>query len=178
MGNIDMSEQFEPVGAQARWDETFSKLDRSCPPRRGDESGTDYLRRLAIIGKRYIPKSEQIYSVTFRRDTADPLPDKAVPKFAEQVRQCVERNIMRTDNMAPGEMRAVMITDASTGAKHRCWVGPDSFVKAMAQPCRLVIGGLFQKDVGRLQQGVNDRALRQGIPQHDARRAVFGGGAW
>jgi hypothetical protein len=136
------------------------------------------LRRLAIIGKRYIPKSEQIHSVTFRRDTADPLPDAVVPKFAEQVRQCVEKNLFRTDNMRPGEMRAVMITDENTGMKQRWFVGKDSFVKAMSQPCRRVVGGLFPRNVAPLQQGVNDRALRQGIPQHNTRRDTFGGGAW
>jgi hypothetical protein len=110
------------------------------------------------------------------RTRADERPDDVVPKFSELMRQCVEKNLMRTDNMAPGEMRAVMITDENTGAKHRCWIGPDSFVKAMSQPCRrvILIGGLFQKDVGWLQQGVNDRAMRMGIPQYDAKRLAFG----
>jgi hypothetical protein len=44
----------------------------------------------------------------------------------------------------------------------------------MGQPSRRVIGGLFQRDVGWLQQGVNDRALRQGIPMYDTKRATFG----
>jgi hypothetical protein len=173
-----MSEQIEPVGAQAKWDGTFAKLDRSCPARRADESGTDYLRRLAIIGKRYIPKSEDIHGVTFRKDTADPLPDTAVAKFAEQVRTAVERNLYRTDNMQPGELRAVMRVDENTGTKIREFYGPDSFVKAMSAPLRKVTGGLFQRDVGWLQQGVNDRALRMGIPQRNTRREMFGGGAW
>jgi hypothetical protein len=41
--------------------------------------------------------------------------------------------------MAPGEMRAVMVTDENTGQKIREWVGPDSFVKAMGLPCRRVV---------------------------------------
>jgi hypothetical protein len=102
------------------------------------------------------------------------LNDDVVPKFSELMRQCVEKNLMRTDNMRPGEMRAVMITDENTGMKQRHWIGPDSFVKAMSAPCRRVIGGLFQKDVGWLQQGVNDRALRQGVPIHDTKRNTFG----
>jgi hypothetical protein len=154
---------------QERWDETFSRLDRSCPAQRADEAEVDYLRRLSRIGKKYIPRSEQMAAVKFSE-----LPDDVVPKFSELMRRCVERNIMRTDNMAPGEMRAVMITDENTGAKIRTFVGPDSFVKAMGQPCRRVIGGLFQKDVGWLQHGVNDRALRQGIPIHDTKRNTFG----
>ena len=169
-----MSEQFEPTGAQAQWDATFSKLDRSCPARRADESRPDYLRRLAIIGKRYIPKSEPIHWVKFGRDAADRLPDRVVPEFAEEVRQCVERNIRRTDNMQPGEMRAVMITDENTGMKQRHWIGPRSFVCDMGQPCRRVVGGLFQRDVAALRQGVNDRALRQGLPQYDTRRNFYG----
>jgi hypothetical protein len=164
-----MSAQFEPAGAQARWDSTFSKLDRSCPARRADESGPDYLRRLSRIGRRYIPKGEQIVSVNFAE-----LSDDVVPKFSELMRAAVERNLYRTDNMEPGTMRAVMRVDENTGQKIREWIGPDSFVKAMGQPCRRVIGGLFQRDVGWLQQGVNDRALRQGIPQYDTKRNTFG----
>ena len=154
---------------QERWDGTFAKLDRSCPAQRADEAPVDYLRRLSRIGRRYIPKGEQMASVNFAE-----LPDDAVPKFSELMRAAVERNLYRTDNMEPGTMRAVMRVDENTGQKIREWVGPDSFVKAMGQPCRRVIGGLFQKDVGWLQQGVNDRALRQGTPQYDTRRNTFG----
>ena len=154
---------------QERWDGTFAKLDRSCPAQRADEAPVDYLRRLSRIGRRYIPKGEQMASVNFAE-----LNDDVVPKFSELMRAAVERNLYRTDNMAPGELRAVMRVDENTGQKIREWIGPDSFVKAMGQPCRRVIGGLFQRDVGWLQQGVNDRALRQGIPQHDTKRNTFG----
>jgi hypothetical protein len=149
---------------QERWDATFSKLDRSCPAQRADEAQVDYLRRLSRIGRRYIPKGEQMASVNFAE-----LPDNVVGKYSELMRQCVERNIMRTDNMAPGELRAVMITDENTGAKHRCWVGKDSFVKAMMQPCRRVVGGLFQRDVPRLQQ-----QQANSIPASETRFATFG----
>jgi hypothetical protein len=113
----------EPVGAQARWDATFAKLDRSCPARRADELEVDYLRRLSRVGRKYIPKGEQIAAVSFAQ-----LPDSVVPKFAEMMRETVERNIVRTDNMAPGEMRSVLITDENTGAQQRHWIGPQSFV--------------------------------------------------
>ena len=154
---------------QERWDGTFAKLDRSCPAQRADEAPVDYLRRLSRIGRRYIPKGEQMASVNFAE-----LNDDVVPKFSELMRAAVERNLYRTDNMAPGELRAVMRVDENTGQKIREFYGPDCFVKAMGQPARRVIGGLFQKDVGWLQQGVNDRALRQGIPQHDTKRNTFG----
>jgi hypothetical protein len=55
------------------------------------------------------------------------------------MRQAVARNVTRTDNMQPGEMRAVMVTDENTGMKIREWIGPDSFVKAMGRPCRRVV---------------------------------------
>jgi hypothetical protein len=119
---------------QHRWDDTFAKLDRSCPARRADEGEVDYLRRLSILGKKYLPKSEQITRVRF----AD-LPDTVVEQFSEEVRKAVERNLRRTDNMAPGEMRPVIHVDKNTGAKQRHWVGPDSFVKSMGQPCRRVV---------------------------------------
>ena len=151
---------------QERWDGTFAKLDRSCPAQRADEAPVDYLRRLSRIGRRYIPKGEQMASVNFAE-----LNDDVVPKFSELMRAAVERNLYRTDNMEPGTMRAVVRVDENTGQKIREWIGP---VKSMGLPCRRVIGGLFQRDVGWLQQGVNDRAMRQGIPIHDTKRNTFG----
>ena len=119
---------------QERWDGTFAKLDRSCPAQRADEAPVDYLRRLSRIGRRYIPKGEQMASVNFAE-----LNDDVVPKFSELMRAAVERNLYRTDNMQPGEMRAVMRVDENTGMKIREWVGPDSFVKSMGLPCRRVV---------------------------------------
>jgi hypothetical protein len=164
--------------AQARWDETFAKVDRSCPPQKADESETDYLRRLAIVGKKYIPKGEEIYQVTFRKDTADPLPDAYVERYSEMVRAAVERNIMRTDNMAPGEMRPVMQVDENTGAKHRLWIGPDSFVKAMGQPCRRADGLTRPDNISRLRAASfefeRQCAMMRGVPAYGARQATFG----
>jgi hypothetical protein len=68
-----MTIQLENDGAQARWDSTFSAL-----------------------GRKYIPRGEQIASVDFSE-----LPDEVVPKFSEMMRQAVARNITRTDNMPP-----------------------------------------------------------------------------
>ena len=109
---------------QERWDGTFAKLDRSCPAQRADEDSTDYLRRLSRIGRRYIPKSEQMASINWTE-----LPDETVPKFSELMRAAVERNLYRTDNMAPGEMRSVMVVDPNTGALQRHFVGPTAFVR-------------------------------------------------
>jgi hypothetical protein len=100
---------------------------------RSDESGVDYLRRLSRVGRKYIPRGEKIAAVSFAQ-----LPDSVVPQYAEIMREAVERNIMRSDNMAPGEMRAVMITDENTGMKQRHFIGPTSFVKDMGRPCRRV----------------------------------------
>jgi hypothetical protein len=92
---MTMSMKLEPVGAQERWDQTFSKLGRSAPVRRADESGLDYERRLARVGKKYLPADERITRVRFDAS----LPDEVVTKFSEMVREAVERNIVRTDNM-------------------------------------------------------------------------------
>ena len=100
------------------------ELDRSCPAQRADEAQVDYLRRLSRIGRRYIPKAEQMASINFAE-----LPDETVPKFSELMRQCVEKNLRRTDNMAPGEMRPIMRVDENTGQKIREWIGPTSFVR-------------------------------------------------
>jgi hypothetical protein len=129
-----MSIEIEHAGPQARWDATFSKLDRACPVQRASEDHLDYLRRLSRIGRKYIPLNEPIARVRF--DST--LPDPVVEKYSELMRETVERNIMRSDNMRDGELRAVMITDQNTGMKQRHFIGPTSFVKEMGQPCRRV----------------------------------------
>jgi hypothetical protein len=110
------------MSIQERWQSTFEKIDRSCPARRADEASVDYLRRLSVIGKRYLPRDEKITSVTFKT-----LPDEAVPKFSEMVREAVERNLTRTDNMVPGTFRTVMRVDEQTGLKTREFYGPRTF---------------------------------------------------
>jgi hypothetical protein len=110
---------------QERWDATFQKLDRSAPAQRADEASVDYLRRLSRIGRRYIPAHEEIARVKFDAT----LPDETVPKFSELMRAAVERNLYRTDNMQPGEMRSVMVVDPNTGAQQRHFVGPTAFVR-------------------------------------------------
>jgi hypothetical protein len=120
---------------QERWDETFSKLGRSAPAQRADEGTLDYQRRLARVGRKYIPAGEEIASVRFDYS----MPDAVVPKFSEMMRSAVERNLYRVDNMQPGEMRAVLETDPNTGMKIRHWIGPTSFVKDMGRPCRRVV---------------------------------------
>jgi hypothetical protein len=95
----------------------------------------DYLRRLSRVGRKYIPAGEEIARVRFD----DTLPDAVVPQYSELMREAVERNIRRTDNMEPGTMRSVLTVDEQTGLKTREWIGPDSFVKAMGLPCRRVV---------------------------------------
>jgi hypothetical protein len=129
-----MSVEIEHAGPQARWDATFQKLDRSCPAQRADETGVDYLRRLSRVGRKYVPRSEEITKVPFDHT----LPDSVVERYSELMRNAVERSILRSDNMRDGELRAVMITDENTGMKQRHFIGPTSFVKEMGRPCRLV----------------------------------------
>jgi hypothetical protein len=152
---------------QERWDKTFSLLDRSCPAQRADEAQVDYLRRLSRIGRRYIPKGEQMASVNFAE-----LPDNVVGKYSELMRQCVEKNLRRTDNMQPGELRPIMVVDEQTGMKVRQFVGPQSFVRNPLyghRDARRVIGGLFQSDVPRLM------AMQQGgMSPSETRYNTFG----
>lgn len=54
------------------------------------------------------------------------------------VRERVEANLYRTDNMAPGEMGPVLEVDPQTGQQIRVWFGPTSFVKDMGRLCRRV----------------------------------------
>jgi hypothetical protein len=121
---MTMSVTIEATGEQGRWDATFQKLGRSCPAQRADEAPLDYLRRLSRVGRKYIPAGEEIARVSFAQ-----LPDAVVPKFAEMMRERVEANLFRTDNMRPGELRPVLITDENTGMQQRYWIGKTSFVR-------------------------------------------------
>jgi hypothetical protein len=117
---------------QERWDRVFRLHDRTCPPQRADESEMNYMRRLSRIGRKYIPRYEEIGRVKF--DSS--LPDEVVPKLSEMMRDAVERNVYRVDNMQPGEIREVIKTDPRNGQKTHLFIGPDSFVKAMGLPAR------------------------------------------
>jgi hypothetical protein len=122
------------MSIQERWQETFEKVGRSCPAQRADESNLGYQKRLARIGRRYIPEGEEIARVRFDNS----LPDEYVPKMSEMMRAAVERNVYRTDNMRSGELRAVQHIDAG-GTRTTRFIGPDSFVKAMTLPARRVV---------------------------------------
>jgi hypothetical protein len=123
--------------AQERWDETFQQLGRSAPAQRADEATVDYLRRLSRVGRKYIPRGEQIASVRF--DSS--LPDNMVERYSELMRTAVKRNVHRSDNMQPGELRPIIRVDKNTGAKVREFIGPTSFVRDPQyghRPARLV----------------------------------------
>ena len=49
-----------------KWDATFAKLGRSAPAQRADEATVDYQRRLARVGRKYIPAAEEIARVQLR----------------------------------------------------------------------------------------------------------------
>jgi hypothetical protein len=119
------------------------------------------------------------YDEPAKRVEFDQLPDHALPQFTSMLIDGIKRSVMRSDTVPDGTERKMTTVEPNTGSKITSFIRPDgeSFVKEPAYgagPCRRVIGGLFQKDVGWLQQGVNDRALRQGIPQYDAKRNTFG----
>jgi hypothetical protein len=120
--------------SQEKWDTVFGQIGRSCPARRADESSSNYERRLASIGQRYIPASEEVASIDFAR-----LPDDAVDRFSAMAQEAVTRCLWRTDNMQPGEMREVFSVDPNSGQRIRNFVGPDSFVKSMGLPTRRVV---------------------------------------
>lgn len=54
------------------------------------------------------------------------------------MRECVERNVVRVDNMEPGEFKPVYKTDPG-GTKTVEWHGPQSFVVGLSQPCRRIV---------------------------------------
>ena len=76
---------------QERWNSTFEKLDRACPAQRADEGSTDYLRRLSRIGKKYIPRDEQMASSQLSR-----APRRGRGEILRVDAGGVERNLFRS----------------------------------------------------------------------------------
>jgi hypothetical protein len=126
----------EPTGTHALWDETFQKLGRSAPAQRADESMPNYQRRLAELGSRYVPRGEQIAGVDFSQ-----LPNEVVPRFAEMMRERVEANLRRTDNLDPNDAsyRTVLVTDENTGGKTREFYRSRPFTDDFKPPIRRVV---------------------------------------
>jgi hypothetical protein len=128
--------KLEPTGPQAEWEETFQKLGRSAPAQRADEGDLQYLRRVSRVGRRYIPAGEEIAQVAFDHT----MPDSAVRTFSEQMRQRVEANLRRTDNLDPNDptYRVVHVTDENTGMKIREFYRARPFTDDFSTPCRKV----------------------------------------
>ena len=132
-----MDMKLEPTGPQALWEETFSKLGRSAPMQRADENDMAYLRRVSRVGRRYIPSGEEIAQVRF--DST--MPDAVVPRFSEMMRERVEANLRRTDNLDPRDSnyRVVHVTDPNTGMKIREFYRARPFTDDFALPARRVV---------------------------------------
>jgi hypothetical protein len=131
-----MDAQLEPTGVHALWDETFQKLGRRAPAQGAGESVYDYQRRLAALGSKYIPRGEQIAGVAF-----DQLPNEVVPKFTEMMRERVEANMRRTDNLDPNDTsyRTVLVQDADTNGKIREFYRARPFTDDFKLPGRRVV---------------------------------------
>jgi hypothetical protein len=104
-----------------------------------------------------------------RADSAEttPLRDEQQPPplVADAHEPQPKRNLRRTDNMAPGEMRPI-VTTGSTGHEIREWVGPTSFVRNPLcghRDCRRVL---------RINAPVPAATL---YAASDAKRAMSGG---
>lgn len=129
-----MSEvRLESSGPQALWDETWAKLGRTAPEPRADEREADYLRRMARLGRKYIPSGEEIAAVRFDESIM-------VPRFSEMMRQRVEANLRRTDNLDPNDpnYRVVHISDGNTGVRTREFYRARPFTDDFGTACRRV----------------------------------------
>src|SRR4029077_509385 len=119
------------------WEETFQKLGRSAPTQRADENDMAYLRRVSRVGRKYIPAGEQIASVAFDYT----MPDAVVPRFSEMMRERVEANLRRTDNLDPNDTsyRTVLVHDANTNGKIREFYRARPFTDDFKLPGRRVV---------------------------------------
>jgi hypothetical protein len=131
-----MDAHLEPTGVHAQWDETFQKLGRTAPAQGAGESVYDYQRRLAGLGSKYIPRGEQIAGVDFSR-----LPNETVGQFSEMMRERVEANLRRTNNLDPDDKtyRTVLVTDANTNGKVREFYRARPFTDDFKLPGRRVV---------------------------------------
>ena len=128
--------KLEPTGPQALWDETWAMLGRTAPAPRAGEGDADYLRRMARLGREYIPSGEEIARVKF--DSS--MPDNMVPRFAEMMRSRVEANLRRTDNLDPNDSnyRVVHVSDGNTGMRIKEFYRRRPFTDDFGVRCRRV----------------------------------------
>jgi hypothetical protein len=157
---------------QARADDMLQKWGVRAPAPALGETGRDYRVRVMRMIARRLPGDNQLRHVPWKR-----CDDAALNAFEPELFAAAEAAVHDTRFMEPGEMREVVERDPKNNQEIHRFIGPQSFVRNPLyghRECGRVIGGLFQRDVGWLQQGVNDRALRQGIPQHDTKRNTFG----
>jgi hypothetical protein len=129
--------RLESSGPQARWDDSWARLGRAAPAPRAGEGDADYLRRMARLGRKYIPSGEEIAGVAFDQS----MPDAVVPRFAEMMRERVEANLRRTDNLDPNDpnYRVVHVTDGNTGMRIREFYRARPFTDDFGTPCRRVV---------------------------------------
>jgi hypothetical protein len=150
--------KLESSGPQAQWDETWAKLGRAAPAPRAGEGDADYLRRMARLGREYIPAGEEIAGVAF--DSS--MPDSVVPRFSEMMRERVEANLRRTDNLDKNDpnYRVVHVTDGNTGMRIKEFYRARPFTDDFVTPCRRVTR--IAAPVGTVLFGI-DKAGMAGI---------------
>jgi hypothetical protein len=83
-----------------------------------------------------VPRGEQIAGVDFTQ-----LPNEVVQKFAEMMRERVEANMRRTDNLDPNDTsyRTVLVQDANTNGKIREFYRARPFTDDFKLPGRRVV---------------------------------------
>jgi hypothetical protein len=128
--------RLESSGPQAQWDETWAKLGRTAPQPRAGEGDADYLRRMARLGREYIPSGEEIARVKF--DSS--MPDAVVPKFSEMMRSRVEANLRRVDNLDKNDpnYKVIHVADGNTGMRIREFYRARPFTDDFGVRCRRV----------------------------------------
>ena len=89
--------------------------------------------RLAASMSRAVSKSQAV-------DFAQ-LPNEVVPKFSEMMRERVEANMRRTDNLDPNDTnyRTVLVTDANTNGKIKEFYRARPFTDDFKLPGRRVV---------------------------------------
>jgi hypothetical protein len=112
----------------------------SPPPPISGESAGRYRRRLLADEQRYLAPGDPFSSMRApnlaREDSA------TLAVLEPRIHEAFARALTDPATVPPGELRPIHLDDPRSGARITSWVGRESFIKSMGQPCRKVVGGV------------------------------------
>jgi hypothetical protein len=125
-------------------DSALEPWSRTAPAPKTGESRADYRRRLCRLAAGFLPVDHNLKELGIER-----CDDDVVDIFFPQILQATKAAVRDVDTVPYGTLRAVNRVD-DAGRKITDFVGPESFVKGLAQENRRVVQ--FCKRDGTLRE--------------------------